>query len=316
VDITGYVQSGQNPVHGAVWAWGGGFQGELGNGTTANSAVPVAVFGLSDVTAVAGGGAAGYALRRDGTAWAWGSGVFGSLGNRTGIASPVPVQVSGLTEVVAIAGGFATGYALRGDGTVWAWGSGYSGQLGTGDDERFSVAPVQVSGLTDATAIAAGDSTAYALRSNGTVWAWGNGSQGQLGIGDTAINRGTPVQVSELTDVTAIAAGDGTAYALRSNGTVWAWGNGSQGQLGNGFPFNSGVPGQVPALNTATAIAAGNYTGYARLTDGTVRAWGYGVFGQLGNQAMSNSAVPVPVYGLTGVSAIASGGEAGFATTP
>jgi len=175
---------------------------------------------------------------------------------------------------------------------------------------------VQVSGLTDATAIAAGDSTAYALRSNGTVWAWGNGSQGQLGIGDTAINRGTPVQVSELTDVTAIAAGDGTAYALRSNGTVWAWGNGSQGQLGNGFPFNSGVPGQVPALNTATTIAAGNYTGYARLTDGTVRAWGYGVFGQLGNQAMSNSAVPVPVYGLTGVSAIASGGEAGFATTP
>ncbi len=171
MDITGYVQSGQNPVHGAVWAWGGGFRGELGNGTTANSAVPVAVFGLSDVTAVAGGGAAGYALRRDGTAWAWGSGVFGSLGNRTGIASPVPVQVSGLTEVVAIAGGFATGYALRGDGTVWAWGSGYSGQLGTGDDERFSVAPVQVSGLTDATAIAAGDSTAYALRSNGTVWA-------------------------------------------------------------------------------------------------------------------------------------------------
>ena len=120
VDITGYVQSGQNPVHGAVWAWGGGFRGELGNGTTANSAVPVAVFGLSDVTAVAGGGAAGYALRRDGTAWAWGSGVFGSLGNRTGIASPVPVQVSGLTDATAIAAGDSTAYALRSNGTVWA----------------------------------------------------------------------------------------------------------------------------------------------------------------------------------------------------
>jgi alpha-tubulin suppressor-like RCC1 family protein len=131
----------------------------------------------------------------------------------------VPVRVTGLTDVTVIAGGLGAAYALRGDGTVWAWGMGGAGRLGNGSTESSSV-PVQVSGLTDATAIAAGGgyyvtllggAAAHALRTDGTVMAWGTSQQ--LGNGATA-NSSVPVPVSGLAGVTVIAAGPFNGYAV------------------------------------------------------------------------------------------------------
>ena len=113
---------------------------------------------------------------------------------------------------------------------------------------------VQVPGLTGVTAIAAGWLAGYALRRDGSVWAWGNG--GPLGDGDTD-SSSVPVRVTGLTDVTVIAGGLGAAYALRGDGTVWAWGMGGAGRLGNGSTESSSVPVQVSGLTDATAIAAG-----------------------------------------------------------
>src|SRR5664280_667448 len=160
-DDAGYALRGD----GTVWAWGNNYSGDLGNGTTTNSSTPVQVAELTGVTAIAAGGTA-YALRGDGTVWAWGYNYEGDLEN--GISS-TPVQVAGLTGVTAIAGGAHAGYALRADGTVWAWGSNYYGALGNGTTTASSSTPVQVAGLTGATAIAAGFATGYALRGDGTV---------------------------------------------------------------------------------------------------------------------------------------------------
>jgi len=178
----------------------------------------------------------------------------------------VSVQVPGLTGVTAIAAGWLAGYALRRDGSVWAWGNG--GPLGDGDTDSSSV-PVRVTGLTDVTVIAGGLGAAYALRGDGTVWAWGMGGAGRLGNGSTE-SSSVPVQVSGLTDATAIAAGGGyyvtllggaAAYALRTDGTVMAWGTSQQ--LGNGATANSSVPVPVSGLAGVTVIAAGPFNGYA-----------------------------------------------------
>jgi hypothetical protein len=244
-----------------VRAWGYNGSGELGDGTTSDSAVPLQVSGLTGVTAIAGGFETAYALRSDGTVWAWGDDSYGQLGDGTSVYSAVPVQVSGLTGVTAIAGGFRAAYALRADGTVWAWGDNSFWQLGDGTAVSSWV-PVQVSGLTGVTAIAGGFDAAFALRADGTVWAWGLNGSGALGDG-TAVSSAVPVQVSGLTGVTAIAAASDAGFALRADGTVWAWGYNGYGELGDGTTTDSPVPVQVSGLTTATAIAGGAYAGYA-----------------------------------------------------
>jgi len=301
-----------------VWAWGAGDNGQLGNGSTTSSPVPVPVFGLGDVTAVAGGGVAGYALRGDGTVWSWGAGAFGQRGTGgcCAIVSPVPLRIPGLSHVTAVAGGYGTGYALTSDGTVWSWGDGQSGALGDGDDESYSTVPVQVAGLEDLhiTAIAAGLATGYALTSDRFVWAWGAGGVGQLGNNGTT--NSLAVRVSNLSNVTAIAAGGSTGYAVVGNDAVWAWGDGSWGQLGDGQAgptSRSLVPVRVPELTGVTALAGATFTGYALRGDGTVAAWGEGHYGELGNNTTTVISGPVPVAVPAAAAAIAAGGFNGYA---
>jgi alpha-tubulin suppressor-like RCC1 family protein len=258
---------------GTVWAWGSNWHGELGNGTRTHSNVPVRVSGLTDVVAIAGGDTNnnGYALRADGTVWAWGAG-WGALGNGTyDEGSAVPVQVSGLTGVTAIG---RDGYALRGDGTVWAWGSNGAGELGNGeecvpDEPCVATTPVQVSGLTEVTSVAGAWENGYALRSDGTVWAWGADYNGDLGDGGDCgpyycVSR-TPVQTS-ITDVEQLVSLFYGGYALRSDGTVWSWGANFSGALGTpAVPIDEKAtsPVQVAGLPSVSGISSGSSTGYA-----------------------------------------------------
>ena len=146
------------------------------------------------------------------------------------------------------------------------------------------------------------------LRNDGTVWAWGRNSNGQLGDG-TTIDRLTPVQVSGLSSMAAIAAGYDHTVALRNDGTVWAWGNNSNGQLGDGTTTDRLTPVQVSGLSDANVviIAAGYDHAVALRNDGTVWAWGSNSNGQIGNGTQTDSTTPVQVSGLSSVTYIAAG---------
>jgi len=289
---------------GSVWAWGDNLEGQLGNGGGPNvTDVPVRVLTLSGVVALAASLNSAYALGRDGTVWAWGDNGQGQLGNARGpVESGSPVQVRPLGRMTALAAGGFSAYALGRDGTVWAWGDNDFGELGARLGVLWSGTPLKVQGLGEATALAAGTSDAYALTRDGTVWAWGDDAFGELGAGPchphgltTCPPSSRPVEVGGLQRVVALAAGAYSGYALEADGTVWAWGYGAYGQLGDGRPGNSGTPVQVAKVSHVVAISAGGNAAYALEADGTVWAWGYGAYGQLGDGQFASSGIPVPV---------------------
>jgi alpha-tubulin suppressor-like RCC1 family protein len=294
---------------GTVWTWGYNSNGQLGNGIIGtDSYTPAPVSTLSGVmTDIAAGDEFTVVVKSDGTVWAWGDNSVGQLGNGTTVAnSIIPVQVSTLTGVTTVIAGSQYAAALKSDGTVWTWGMNSVGQLGNGTTTNSSI-PVQVGGVSGITAIAGGDDFVVALknfRSNSTAWAWGNNSSGQLGNG-TMNNSLSPVQVSALTNVAAIAAGTdhtnvtaieaGTDHVviMKSDGTVWAWGNNSNGQLGNGTTVNSSTPIQTSGMTGAAAIIAGLKYTLTLKNDGTIWAWGYNNAGQLGDGTTTDRWTPV-----------------------
>jgi len=239
--------------NGEVRAMGYNANGQLGDGTTTERSSGVAVTGISNAIAIACRGNHSLTLLADGTVRAWGMNDAGQLGDGTTVSRNTPVPVAGLTNVIAIAAGSDHSLALRSDGSVWAWGSNVNGKLGDGT-ETDRVTPTATLLTSQITGIAAGDENSMALRNDGIVMSWGINETGQLGSGSlTPGFRPQPASVVGLTDVVAITFGGGGfghALAVRSDGTVWAWGNNDRGQLGNGstVPLSS-TPVQVTGLN-------------------------------------------------------------------
>ncbi|MCE6998798.1 hypothetical protein LZG04_28960 [Saccharothrix sp. S26] len=211
--------------------------------------------------------------------------------------------------VVDLAGFFATPPPCTAD-CLYAWGG----------DQGYGAAPSRRPWLSGVTAVATGTGTAYALKSDGTVWAWGANHVGALGTGAAGGESTVPLRVSGLTGVTAIAAG----YALKSDGTVWGWGSAADGRLGHDVFADSAVPVRVGGLTGMTAIAAISGASYALKSDGTVWAWGNDLWGGLGGGTCPDSGfcwagtprrVPLPQPSGTTFTAIAAatGGRMAYA---
>ena len=249
--------------NGTVMAWGANEAGQLGDGNTNESDVPVPVKGLTGVVAIAASGEHSLALLGNGTVMAWGANQLGQLGDGNTAQSDVPVAVQGLTGVRAIATGWEFGLALRSNGTVMAWGSNEYGQLGSQTEgieleEGISTVPVPVNGLSGVTAIASGSCHSIALLADGTAMAWGADRLGQLGDGAVAASHASPVAVSGLSGVSAIAAGGEHSIALLGGGEVMTWGDDRRGELGNGSTREySDVPVAVDGLGEVVGVAAG-----------------------------------------------------------
>ncbi len=294
---------------GALWGWGDDSQGQLGWPGVLSSPVPVPVPLPAKVAAVSAGAFSVYAIGRGGTVWSWGDNSFGQLGNgpgqaparaRPGVVRNLHGDLHGALSVVA---GSADAYALGANGQVWAFGDNSLGQLGQGRaGPRAGLAAsglaLRVPGLSGVVQLAAGGDTVYALRKDGSVWAWGDDGFGELGNGTVRLFEAKPAPVAGLAHVVAVAAGASTGYALRSDGTVWAWGRGTEGELGDGQAVDESRPVRVRGLSEVVELAADGDVGFALDRHGVVWSWGAGNLGQLGDGGGVNSAVPVRVVGL------------------
>jgi len=311
----GFAHSVALTSTGAVLAWGKNYNGNLGNGSTTDSDVPVKV-NLptgTKVTAIAAGAEHNLALTSTGAVLAWGYNAYGQLGNGGTGASDVPVNVSlpTGTKVTAVAAGALHSLALTSTGTVLAWGYNVDGELGDGSTTNSDV-PVKVNlpPGTKVTAVAAGGYYSLALTSTGAVLAWGYNADGELGDGNrTSSDVAVKVKLPAGRKVTAVAAGGllegvgadtvgpGHSLAVTSTGAVLAWGYNADGELGDGNRTNSDTPVKVklPAGRKVTAVAAGELNSLAVTSTGGVLAWGGNNFGQLGNASYEGSDVPVHV---------------------
>jgi alpha-tubulin suppressor-like RCC1 family protein len=221
---------------GLVWAWGYNGTGQLGDGTTTGRSSPVRVIGgFTDWCQVSAGDFHTAAVRTNGTVWAWGYNSFGQLGDNTitGKTSPVSV-IGGFTDWCQVSAGQRHTAAVRTNGTLWVWGGNNYGRLGDGTTISRSSPVSVIGGFTDWCQVSAGRSHTAAVRQNGTLWAWGCGGLGRLGD-NTIINKSSPISViGGFTDWCQVSTGDSHTAAVRTNGTLWAWGYNNRGQLGDG----------------------------------------------------------------------------------
>jgi alpha-tubulin suppressor-like RCC1 family protein len=319
---------------GSLRAWGSNQTGQLGDGSTDPSDVPVRVQLPSGtkVTQARAGCFHTVALTSKGHVLAWGDNSFGQLGNGSTVSSDAPVRVklpSG-TKVTAVRAGCLFSLALTSKGHVLAWGDNTDGQFGNGTTTG-SDTPVRVrlAQGTKATAISAGEDFGLARTSKGHALAWGENSLGELGNG-TTVSSETPVRVKlpKGSKVRILSAGFNFAFASTSGGGVFAWGADNLGQLGDGtITTDSDTPVSIGPQQVGSqqggpgerfvSLVAGCGHALALLSDGQLLAWGANSQGQLGNGTTTSNDrttfVMLPA-GAT-VTAISAGCNNGYALT-
>lgn len=297
---------------GSLWTWSSYRDATLGD-DFGPSQRPLAIKEVGrGFVGIAGGLLHSVAVRADGSLWAWGFNASGQVGNGTAVAVPAMVQIGSDFTVVAAGGaylypappeGFSLG--LKKDGSVWAWGSNSRGQLGNGSMVN-ALTPQQIA--TGFSAVAAGRQHAVALKPDGTVWTWGANDLGQLGE-KTTVDRSLPIRAafdffSLGPSYSAIAAGGDHTLALRPDGSLWAWGSNSSGQLGNGSTLFRNHA--VWVGDGYKAMAAGKAFSLGLKTDGTLWAWGQNsAYGQLGDGGTDDVLRPKLI--MDGVVAVAAG---------
>lgn len=296
--------------------------GQLGTGTTANSSIPFHIKHRMHFSGIAAGGDHSVAFFNNSTVFSWGYNVSGQLGDGKLANRSVPVKTGiNFSNVIAVAAGGLHSLALKSDDTLWAWGANGFKQLGVHTVDApggHSKLPVRVGSSTalfsNISSIAAGGTFSLA-RANGSVWSWGDNSKGQAGQRQpglqpplTFTTYSSPNRVDDFQafgGVAGIAAGGASSYAVARDGSVWAWGNNENGQLGNNLTTKSAKPVQVMKadgnpLTNVIQVAAGIQHALARDINNNVWAWGYNAFGQLGNNTNLDSHVAVPVL-ISGV---------------
>jgi alpha-tubulin suppressor-like RCC1 family protein len=298
-----------------IWSWGAATSGALGDNTTVSKSSPVSVVGgFTDWKSISMGRNTGLGVRTSGTLWAWGCNNVGQVGDNTTVDKSSPVSViGGFTDWTGVSTNNEGSHvvALRQNGTAWAWGCNNCGQLGDNTTVSKSSPVSVVGGFTDWCQISAGSCHSLAVRTNGIAWAWGSGLCGMLGD-STTVSKSSPVSVvGGFTDWCQVSGGCRFSLGVRQNGSVWAWGLGSTGILGDNTTVNKSSPvSVVGGFTDWCQVSAGNDFSLAVRQNGSAWAWGGGALGRLGINATTDRSSPVSVVGgFTDWCQVSGGGQ-------
>jgi alpha-tubulin suppressor-like RCC1 family protein len=283
-------------TNGTLWGWGfNGDIGRVGNGAISDVLSPTQISSATDWKEVYAAAAHTFAIKESGILWGWGSNSNGKLGTGTTTSSSTPIQIGTSTwKMVKASNNHSVG--IKTDGTLWAWGDNEKATLGDGTFVDKLV-PTLISSATNWKMVSCNLSRNIAVKDDGTLWVWGFNSPilGVTGMGSGTTHITVPTQVGTDTDWRVAVAGNGHFLALKNNNTLWAWGGGDNGQLGNNTTTSINFPTQIGVDNDWESVEADNQCSFGIKTNGTLYAWGQNIFGNLGNGTQINILQPTQI---------------------
>lgn len=297
-------------TNGTLWMWGAGGGGRTGHNDVVARSSPTQVGALTNWSKVVLTADASLAVKTDGTMWSWGVNSNGQLGQNDRVARSSPVQIGADTNWASISAAANNGFfAIKTTGSLWAWGGDVFGNLGLNDDSINRSSPTQIGALTNWASVSSlSEYFSIAVKTDGTLWSWGQNDNGQLGSDidpATLPSRSSPVQIGALTNWSKSAGSAKSAAAIKTDGTLWTWGlNSSNGQLGLNDIINRSSPAQVGAL-TWSQVAGGDNKFLALRTNKTLWAWGSNTNGELGQDNRIVRSSPVQIGSSTWASGFA-----------
>lgn len=284
----------------SLWSWGRSQSGQLGLGDLNSKNIPTKIGFDQDWIKISAGNAHSLAIKSNGTLWVWGRNITGQLGNPDiGQNILIPSQMGSETNWIFISAGDEYSMAIKNNGTMWAWGDNVYGQLGdnTNGTGNIVTTPIQIGIDNDWAFISAGTTHTFAIKKNGTLWAFGQNNFGKLGDG-TIVDKIIPTQIGTDSNWQTVEAGLKHSIALKNDNSLWTWGDNTDGQLGNGL--NGASAGQSAPINIESGskffkITRGQKHTIVKRANGTLWSWGGNVSGQLGDNTFLAKASPIAV---------------------
>jgi alpha-tubulin suppressor-like RCC1 family protein len=270
---------------GTLWGWGRNDTGKLGLGDLINRSSPTQVGTDTNWKTASTSNSHTMAVKTDGTLWGWGSNLSGEIG--IGVTAYDIFQIGTDTDWYDI--DVSNGHIIAikevtpgdGYGTLWAWGGNSSGQLGQNDVVTRS-SPTQIGTLTNWKQVSAGINRSFAIKTDGTIWSWGLGTSGALGLPNT-VNRSSPTQIGTLSNWSLVSTNtENTTHAIKTDGTLWAWGSNGNGQFGNGTKTSTFSPVQIGTKTDWVKVANAQYATFALDSSNGFYAAGFNGAGDLG----------------------------------
>ena len=280
-----------------LWMWGRNSYGQVGDGVRNARSSPVQTISNGNnwkQISGSGGSQTISGIKEDGTLWIWGEGTSGRIGDNSSVNRSSPVQTAGSATTWCLASGSA---GLKTDGTLWVWGDNTGGLLGDGTTVCRS-SPVQTStGGTNWKSLCEGGAPASrtigGIKTDGTLWLWGNNPRGILG-NSTTVSASCPVQVSGGGGTWKMLSIGLASAAVKTDGTLWTWGCNDFGVLGDGTTVPKSSPAQVSGAATTWRVVSSGFTAMAAIkTDGTLWTWGCNGKGLLGTNTTTSASTPV-----------------------
>tara|TARA_B100001094_G_scaffold90925_1_gene86961 strand:- start:201 stop:1340 length:1140 start_codon:yes stop_codon:yes gene_type:complete len=283
-----------------AYGFGHNFAGMLGVGDATARSSPTQVVGGGGFIELGGARTSRRAVKGNGTLWSWGSNSAGILGQNSNQDFSSPVQIPGTTWSKPLIGGEDAAGCIKTDGTLWMWGNNQYGQLAQNNEGPSTQhsSPKQVPGTTWKD-IAGTDDSYLAVKTDGTMWAWGN-NEGVGGDGDIlpsiGTDRSSPIQIPGTTWNKIATNTFKSYYAIKTDGTLWSWGYNPGGLLGQNNVTKSHSPAQIPGTTWSEISAISNIAAMGLKTDNTMWVWGNNDVGQLGlnNRTQYSSPVQIP----------------------